>query len=150
MTDVEPRLKDKIDCPCDKQCGRYGTPLRNGHVKGCPCRRCLGRRNKAKGRRKQSAAARAVGIPRSNLAPGHEEHFGGALRVEVKAGAQVGPIDTRYRNARAQSDQSRSIGDNRPFAFLAMPDGQKHGYVVVRTDELKQVLLAVAENWGLL
>lgn len=44
MTDVTPRLKDKVDCPCDvDQCEAYGTlNPKTGHVKDChpACERC--------------------------------------------------------------------------------------------------------------
>lgn len=143
---VEPRLKPKVECP--DGCGRFGTPMRNGHIRGCPCRSCMGRRNKYKGQRKQRAAAKAVGITVNRMGAGHEENYQGALRVEVKAGAKAKPVDTQYRLARAQSEQSRPVGDPRPFAFLAMPDGMKHGYLVVRTDDLEAVVAAIAENYG--
>lgn len=147
MTEVVPMLKTKAECGCG--CSLFGTPKKNGHVRGCHCVSCRNRNNKRKGQSKQRAGAKAVGITINRLGAGHEENYGGALRVEVKAGAQVGPIDTRYRNARRQSDAARSIGDNRPFAMLAMPDGMSDGYLIVRTDELEAVLLAVAQNWGL-
>lgn len=157
---VEPMLKEKIFCEGDQEkcsatgCPLFGTPGRPARddkrrIRGCADKVAMGRRSKRKGGKKQSAAARAVGIPRTNLAPGHEEHFGGQLRIEVKSGKQVGPIDTRYRLARAQSEIARPIGDNRPFGFLAMPDGMKDGYLIIRTDELEQVLLALADNFGM-
>lgn len=142
-------LKVKAECACG--CGLYGTPKKNGHItRLCKCPSCRGRNNKRKGQSKQRAAAKAVGITINRMGAGHEENYGGALRVEVKAGAQVGPIDTRYRAARKQSDAGKNIGDTRPFAMLAMPDGMKDGYLIVRTDELEAVLEAVADNWGLL
>jgi hypothetical protein len=116
--------------------------------RNCNCARCRGKANKRKGQTKQRAAAKAVGITINRIGAGHEENYGGALRVEVKAGAQVGPIFTRYLNARAQSEQARPIGDNRPFVFLAMPDGTSGGLAVVALEDLEQVVAALAENWG--
>ena len=62
----------------------------------------------------------------------HEEHWGGYLRVEVKAGKQIEPIATRFILAEQQSDQHKSLGDVRPFAMIAMPDGMSDGLVIMR------------------
>ena len=154
MSEVEPRLKDNVgDCGCG--CGATGTlrarPWSNGQrcvKRGCDCRRCLGRRSKEKGGKRQARAARAVGIPRSNLSPGHEEFLGGTVRIEVKAGAQVGPILTRYRAMEAQSEAARPFGDSRPFVGVAMPEGVSWGIVMIRTDRLPEAVAALAEQLG--
>jgi hypothetical protein len=65
----------------------------------------------------------------------HEEHFGGRLRVEMKAGKQVGPIATRFDDARAQSEAARPIGDHRRFMMVAMPDGINDGIVLMRLSD---------------
>lgn len=144
---------EKGYCGCADRCDKFGTlgrPDRNGarHVRGCPCRVCLGRRSKRKGQRKQSKAVTALGIPRSSLHPGHEEHLGGTVRIEVKAGAQVKPVMTRFLAAEMQSEAHRPYGDHRPFAFLAMPDGTSDGLVVVRLSKVHEFASAVAEQWG--
>jgi hypothetical protein len=62
----------------------------------------------------QRKAAKALGIPKVGpMRSGQEEHWGGAVRVEVKSGAQCGPIITRFRNAEAQSEY------NAPSAITA-------------------------------
>lgn len=152
MSEPFSNLKAKADCECGlDSCTLFGTlgrPDRNGmrHVRGCGCNVCRGRRNKRKGGRKQAKAVQSLGIPRSTIHPGHEEFLPGSIRVEVKAGAQVKPIHTRFLSAHAQSEASRSFGDHRPFAFVAMPDGVKHGYVIVRTDHLVDFVAAAAEQ----
>lgn len=150
-------LKAKADCECGlESCTLFGTlgrPDRNGlrHVRGCGCNVCRGRRNKRKGGEKQSRAAKALGIPHAgSMRPGNEEHWGGAVRTECKSGAQVKPIHTRYVGAHAQSELSRSIGDNRPFVFTAFPDGVKYGYAIIRTDHLEDTVAALAEQYGML
>lgn len=134
-------------------CPIFGTLLpasRDGRrrVRGCDDPVARGKRSKMKGRKKQAAAVRALGIPRSNLSPGHEEFLGGSVRVEVKAGAQVGPIDTRFRAYEAQSEAARPVGDHRPFCAVAMPDGSTDGIVLVRLSALHEFAAALVEQWG--
>lgn len=162
MTDVTSYLKDnKGDCEgnqdrCNaEQCPIFGTLTKasrdgNRRVRGCGDPVARGRRNKRKGQRKQAAAVTALGMPRSSIHPGHEEFLGGTIRVEVKAGAQVGPVATRFLAAEAQSDASKAIGDHRPFAFVAMPDlwSKGEGLVVVKLSELPQFAAAFVEQWG--
>jgi hypothetical protein len=144
-------------CECESGCGlfgRLGRPDKRGrrHVKGCAdhgCRVCLGRRSKDRGGRRQSMAARALGIPRtSGMHPGHEETMAGAVRIECKSGAQVGPIWTRYLAAEVQSEAQRPIGDHRPFAMVAMPKGTKDGLVVVRLSKVNEWAAAIVEQWS--
>lgn len=130
MTDY---LKPKADCVCG--CGLFGTPKKRpeGHIRGCDCPRCRGKRNRAKGDTKARAARKKLGIP--GVMSRHEEHWSGRCRVEMKAGAQVGPIATRFELARAQSELARPHGDNRPFLMVAMPDGTKDGIVLMRLSD---------------
>jgi hypothetical protein len=134
----------KGDCACG--CGLFGTlrkrPL--NHIRDCLCRQCMGKRNRSKGDSKARVARKALGLTGANTR--HEEHWGGGLRVEVKAGAQVGPIWTRFRDARNQSEVQRPIGDNRPFAMVAMPDGQKSGLIIISLDDLAAFVAAIQEG----
>lgn len=150
MSDQLP-LPGPEKCWCPDGCGLFGRPTKNGHVRGCkgpegqPCRSCLGRRNKRKGRTKQRAAQVALGMvgPGSTLGPNHEENWLGLLRVEVKAGAQVGPVKTRYLLAEEQSEAQRPFGDHRPFIYVAMPNGMSDGLVTCRLSKLQDVALAI-------
>lgn len=130
MTDY---LKPKADCVCG--CGLFGTPRvrPEGHIRGCNCPRCRGKRNRAKGDAKARKARKALGIP--GVMSRHEEHFGGRVRVEMKAGAQVGPIQTRFELARLQSEAVRPLGDNRRFMMIAMPDNTSDGIVLMRLSD---------------
>jgi hypothetical protein len=74
-----------------------------------------------------------------NAGTRHEEHWGGMFRVEVKAGAQINAIWTRFRDARLQSNASKSLGDIRPFAMIAMPDGTSEGIVLMSLDEFAEL-----------
>lgn len=150
---------DKGECEGDRDrctveaCPKFGTltkPSRDGkrRVKGCGDPVARNRRNKQSGQRKQRAAAKVLGVPLSGLGAGHEENWRGAVLVEVKSGAQVKPVATRYRNARAQAEAARAIGDHRPFVFMAMPEGDSGGLVVVHTDDLADVIAALAGWFG--
>lgn len=105
-----------------------------------------GRLNKQKGHRKQSIARKAL-----------EELFGAEalfhgrkaneeawthlpIRVEVKAGAQVKPIETRFLAAEKQATTAKATGDPRPFCYIAMPDGTTDGLFLCRLSVLKELL----------
>ena len=66
--------------------------------------------------------------------------------MEIKAGAQVGPIATRFQSAKAQSDALKAIGDIRPFAMVAMPDGTSRGIVLMDLEEFSQVVSLLLEK----
>ena len=144
MKDFQSNLKAKADCEGNKdKCNAEGCPLfgtlgvvsRDGNrrIKGCGDPTARGKRNRSKGDSKARKARQALGIGGVNSR--HEEHWGGAVRVEVKAGAQINPIATRYLLAEQQSEQHRAIGDNRPFMLVAMPDGMKDGLIVMRISQ---------------
>jgi len=97
-----------------------------------------GKRNRAKGDAKARRARKRLGISGANTR--HEELWGGALRLEVKSGAQVAPIATRFRAAEQQSNASRSLGDVRPFVFVAMPDGESDGLAIMRLSEFSDLI----------
>jgi hypothetical protein len=66
------------------------------------------------------------------------------FRVEVKAGAQVGPIATRFNQARLQSEESKALGDIRPFAMIAMPDGSSDGIVLMTLNEFAELVSLIS------
>lgn len=133
---VDSNLKPKDDCACG--CGLFGTPLKRpeGHVRGCVCPRCMGKRNRAKGDSKARVARKRLGIP--GAMSRHEEHWGGTCRVEMKAGKQVEPIATRFNAAKNQSETQRPIGDHRPFLMVAMPEGTSDGIVLMLLSDFVQ------------
>ena len=123
----------KGDCACG--CGLFGTLRKRpeGHIRGCNCAKCRGKRNRSKGDSKARQARKALGITGVNSR--HEEVWGGAIRVEVKAGAQVKPVVTAFLRCEIQSEQHRPVGDTRPFMLVVMPDGAKDGFVVMRLSD---------------
>ena len=126
-------LKQKADCVCG--CGLFGTPLKRpeGHIRGCKCPRCMGKRNRAKGDAKARKARKALGITGVNSR--HEEVWGGDVRVEVKAGAQIRPAVTAWTRIEAQvlSNQQAVGAIRKPCRAVLMPDDWgKEGLVMVR------------------
>lgn len=139
------------ECGCG--CGLIGPlrvkPWRDGTLcvkRGCVCRRCLGRRSRSKGDTKALKARKALGIPGANTR--HEEHLGGGVRWEAKAGAQVKPMWTAFLKAEQQSEQVRAMGDTRPFVMTAAPDGDSDQLFACRLSVLPEVIAAIAEQWG--
>lgn len=137
--------------PCGCGCGLEGVlrarPWRDGVIcvkRGCSCKRCLGKRSRAKGDSRARQARKAMAIPGANSR--HEEHWAGGVRTEMKAGAQVKPAVTAYLRMEAQSEQERPVGDNRPFVGVALPDGSKDGVVMFRLSKLNETIAALYEQ----
>jgi hypothetical protein len=115
-----------------------------------PCSSCRGRRNRQSGMRKQRDARKALeqltGAEAARFVGqlGNEESWAGLpLRVEVKSGAQVSPIWTRYAAAEAQSENNRALGDVKPFVMVAMGTRTSDGLVVFRLSQFANVVEAV-------
>jgi len=132
---------EKCECPCG--CGLFGTPKKNGCVRNCTCPRCRGRRNRAKGARKQKVAQKRLGVPQQKFGDHHEEGWADELfRNEVKAGKQVGPATTVWLRIEAQVDSNRpDFGDDgRPCRAVLMPDGMSDGLVMVRLSTWERLI----------
>jgi len=138
-------------CSVGGDCPIYGTLGREGRdgkrrVRGCGDPTSRGKRNRTKGDSKARIARKKLGLAATgNAGTRHEEHWGGMFRVEVKAGAQVGPIWTRFRDASNQSKASKALGDIRPFAMIAMPDGTSEGVVLMSLTEFAELTAIIAE-----
>jgi hypothetical protein len=154
--EVEVRLKnDPMPCPCDDpRCDKIGQPTaRIGHIRGCRCRRCIGRANRRDGLKRQNVARKRLGIPGHKFGDSNEEKWSdNCFANEVKSGKQVGPLANWWRKAEAQILANRADhGDKRlPARCIAMPEGwSDDGLVVVRLsvwDEL--VRPALDECYG--
>lgn len=152
---MEPNLKPKADCEGNRDkctlgeaCPKFGTLGKAGRdgkrrVAGCGDPVARGKRNRQKGDSKARRARKQLGITGVNSR--HEEHWGGEVRVEIKAGKQVSPIWTRFQLAEAQSEAARAIADTRPFVMIAMPDDTRDGIVLCRLSEVQKVAVAVLE-----
>lgn len=118
----------------------------------CKCRKCINRRNRSKGRRKQNQARKLLKIPSNRFAgaDAHEENWLGGLRVEVKSGKQVQPLANVFYKGKRQSDFNHiAIGsEKKPFAHVSMPDGTTGGIISLEIKDLENFCVAVLENFG--
>jgi hypothetical protein len=150
--DVEPRFRETGECGCG--CGAYGSLKKKWSdgsrcvARKCSCARCRGRNSRSKGDGKARKARAALAIPGVNSR--HEEHTGGTVRWEAKAGAQIQPMWTAFRKAEAQSEAARPVGDNRPFVMTAAPDGESDQIVAFRLSKVREVTAALAEQLGII
>ena len=131
-----------------KGCPLFGTLGREDRqgkrrIKGCGDPSARGRRNRAKGDSKARRARKKLGL--GGHLTRHEENWGGHFRTEVKAGAQVGPIATRFNLAKAQSDAAKALGDIRPFIMVAMPDGTTDGIVLMSLSEFSELAALITQ-----
>jgi hypothetical protein len=119
--------------------GTLGRPDRSmvRRVRGCSDPAARGRRNRTKGDAKARRARKKLGL--GGHLTRHEENWGGAFRTEIKAGAQIGPIATRFYAAKAQSDAAKALGDIRPFVMVAMPDGTTDGICLMTLTEFAEL-----------
>jgi hypothetical protein len=140
--------RDKCNIPECPKFGLLNRPSRDGkrRVRGCNDPTARGKRNRAKGDAKARHARHKLGLSATgNAGSRHEEHWSGIFRVEVKAGAQVGPIETRFRLAKQQSDISKALGDIRPFAMIAMPEGNSDGIVLMTLNEFAELISLIKD-----
>lgn len=118
-----------------------------------PCVSCRGRRSRAGGMKKQRDARKALEAVTGAQAArfvgqlGNEESWSGLpLRVEVKSGAQCGPIWTRYAAAEIQAEANNAIGNTKPFVLVAMGQRTTDGLVVCRLSQLARVVEALVNQ----
>ncbi len=90
--------------------------------------------------RKALEAVTGVDANRFVGALGNEENWRLPLRVEVKSGAQVNPIFTRFLAAESQSEANRAQGDTRPFVMVAMGQRTTDGLFLCRLSQLAAVV----------
>lgn len=130
-------------------CPKFGLLTRPGRdgkrrVRGCNDPAARGKRNRAKGDSKARRARKKLGLSATGKAGSrHEEHWGGMFRAESKAGAQVGPIATRFYAAKSQSDEAKAFGDIRPFIMIAMPDGHSDGIILMTLKEFSELIALI-------
>jgi len=120
------RFSSTADFECVCGCGEVNlkTQLKTGHVVGCTCRPCIGRRNRRKGQKAQAKMHKNLGG--TGFTPTNEEsarpyHVECILMPEGKTGKQVPKSwddfvsSEWFRHALSQS--SRAV----PFGSGALP-----------------------------
>lgn len=132
----------KDGCPIFGTLGKPGKD-NNRRVRGCEDPAARGKRNRTKGQRAQRKVANKLGIP-TGMGGGNEETWRSQLRIEVKSGAQVRPVITAYLKQKAQSEASRPIGDNRPFAAICVHENTE--VIVFEIDQTSNVIQALGDQ----
>lgn len=136
---------------CNKDnCPLFGKPLKANkdgkqRIRGCGDKVAMGTRSRRKGKRAQRAVANKLGIP-TGIDGGNEETWRSSLRIEVKEGKQVQAAVTAYRRTKDQSEQSRPIGDNRPFMGVVVHEGLE--VCLINLNDLKEVAASVLDPEG--
>lgn len=157
MTEHASYLKPKDYCGCGTEsCTLFGTlkrpnPDGSACVRGCKCRRCIGRRNRKSGLAKQAKAAKALGVRTGKFVPSNEESWGGYFANEVKSGKQVGPVANWWRRVEAQvlANEPDHGSLRKPVRAVAMPEGMSDGLVVMRLSVWREhVAPALDEFYG--
>lgn len=126
-------------CPCDApNCQEVGQKLtRAGHVIGCRCRSCTGKRNRAKGSRAEMRRHRTLGG--TGYTPRDDLHHSYSINVttEDKTGAQISRKFVEFvgsetaRHWFAQAEKKLPVGsDAFPSLYLEVTEGQT--YLVVK------------------
>lgn len=133
-------------CPCRNEwfpkaglevgCGQLGTKLtKYGHLVGCTCRSCLGRRNKRSGQRTEAKRHRRLGgtggTPRDELAYSYSIN----VTTEDKHGQQIPQnflkfIDLEWtRHALRQAEKKLPVGSD-SLPSLVLDCGRKGMWMV--------------------
>ena len=118
------RAAPNPECICG--CGTLNlkTQLKTGHVVGCTCHPCIGRRNRRKGQRGQARTHKRLGG--EGFTPSNEEsarpyHVECMVMPEVKTGQQIPASWDKFVSCeffrRALSQSERAI----PFGSGALP-----------------------------
>lgn len=116
-------------CPCD--CGQVGWKLkRNGHVVGCSCRSCIGKRNRAKGQRTEANRHRNLGGQGWTVRDEFPHTYPITVTTEDKTGNQIPASFTKFlglewtRHALRQAEKKMPVGNDAfPALYLEPPGG---------------------------
>lgn len=150
---MEPRLKPDPE-PCSCGCGKIGQ-LRlktwRGetvpHIRACVCRRCMGKRSRQGGLRRQSTVRDAMNI----VGGSDEEKWASVFQNEVKSGKQVGPAWTWWVKAEQQALASQADHGSlhKPARIFLEPEGVNDGIVMVRRSTWREYISpALNEFYG--
>lgn len=137
-SEVQPPWATWPECPCG--CGHEGLKLtRAGHVKGCACRSCTGKRNRKKGQAAEARRHRSLGgvgtTPRDELAHCYSLN----ITTEDKTGAQIPAKFISFVHSETarhwfrQAEKKLPVGnDALPALYLEVTSGET--YLVVKLE----------------
>lgn len=112
-------------CPCDSEapvCTIFGTKLtRFGHLVGCTCRACLGRRSKRKGQKGNARAHRNLGGVGPTINDDLFYAYSLNHSVEVKTGAQIPASFRRFAESEWTRHGFRQAAKKMPVGTDALP-----------------------------
>lgn len=158
-------LKPKAECEGNKEkCNAEACPIfgtlgvagKDGkrRVKGCGDPVARGKRNRAKGLKKQRDARKRLGVaPSHKFGDANEENWNDPLFAnEVKAGAQIKAAVTAWLRIEAQvlSNESDFGSRRKPCRAVLMPDEWgKEGLVMIRLSAWEELVApALNEYYG--
>jgi hypothetical protein len=147
---TEPEAPRKGECPCG--CDLYGNITNGRHVRGCVCKRCMGKRNRSKGLTKQREARKRLGVaPSHKFGDANEENWNDPIFAnEVKSGAQIKPAVTAWTRIETQVKGNESdFGSRRkPCRAVLMPDNWgKEGLVMLRLSTWEEIVRPALEQY---
>lgn len=124
------------ECPCG-MCALAGTKLTKfGHLVGCTCASCRGRRNKRKGRASEARAWKQLGAPGPTR--NDDSYFGFPLvaSIENKVGQQIPAkftsfVDSEWlRRAMFQAQKKIPVGEE-AYPTVRLELSPSRAYLVV-------------------
>jgi len=124
-------------------------PTTDKPKRSCDCKSCVNGRAYRKGHRKQDTVRMWFEALTGTKATFHgrkgneEQWFHLPVRVEVKAGKQVGAVWTAYAKQETQSDQAKPFGDAREFVGCSAPDDMSDFLLTIRASRFEQVANAL-------
>ena len=136
MSVTSPSTQEFGYCPCYEDervgeivarhngygCGVMGTKLKkNGHLVGCKCRPCLGKRNKAKGQRANARAHKRLGGEGMTVNDDLFHSYSINVSVESKTGAQVPAYFSKFVQGEWWHSAIRQASKKVPVGADAMP-----------------------------
>lgn len=148
MTDVTPRLKAWIQCPCGCGEGRPQTKARRDgvHIRGCPCKMCTAGAHPKAEKRRVGRFARRSGLTQAS---GSGRRLGydlsGVVALEeTSAVALVDPLRKWWERKGVQDKVGRVAGQRMmPWGFAASWNGTVQ-LVVIPADGFAALCLAAS------
>lgn len=128
----------------------HPKPEEGPHTRGCPCRPCIGRRSRRKGKEAQRRVLKRLAEAEGTQARfwsqfSHEESASLARwQVEVKKGRSIPVFLAR---AFAQARSARAIGTGRKVLVVLEPEGTREAIACLSLVDLLELADAAHRYW---